>query len=91
MKCEIWLKLVQEVHMYAFGDFESEGYDLLYGMAQAQNSRTQFNLLMPNAWVNLNPYMYFADQRARKAKMVQDLGTKWPQMFMYYPPYPSPS
>jgi hypothetical protein len=57
----IWLKLVQEVHMYALiwvGDFGARGYGLFYGMAQAQKSQTQFNLLMLNAWVNLSPKMY---------------------------------
>jgi len=53
----IWFKLVHEVHMYVLiwvGDFGAGGYGLLYGMAQAQKSSTQFNLLMPNAWVNLS-------------------------------------
>ncbi len=53
----IWPKLVQEVHMYILildGDFGAGGYGLLYGMAQAQKSGTQFNLLITNAWVKLS-------------------------------------
>jgi hypothetical protein len=44
--------------MYALiwaGDFGVGGYGLLYGMAQAQKSWTQFNLFIPNVWVNLSP------------------------------------
>jgi len=54
----LWLKLVQEVHMYALiwaGDFGARGYGLLYGMAQAQKYWTQFNLFTPNISVNLSP------------------------------------
>jgi hypothetical protein len=55
----IWLNInmAQEVHMYALiwaGDFGVGGCGLLYGMAQTQKSRTQFNLFMPNVWINLS-------------------------------------
>ncbi len=49
--------MAQEVHMYALiwaGDFGVGGCGLLYGMAQTQKSRTQFNLFMPNVWINLS-------------------------------------
>jgi hypothetical protein len=54
----IWPKLVQEVHMYALiwaRDFGARGFGLVYGMAQAQKSWTQFNLFILNVWVNLSP------------------------------------